>query len=254
MRKVVKGVVPCDANRTPPIPTEYVNQYDIVTDFLCLVSACATTEDYTAALVRLHALLKSGGKIVLYTPEYENTLTPVSYPVGPHNLFELPLTRDIVLKSLEQAGFHDVKRMATTREDLGLPDDFKPDVVGYSFITASKTNWWMNWKYFTLGPNSLIISFSSTTRMDFVDRIYHHYFYLHISTTLIKETSYRRHEHSDGRNANKRVCLVHSIQNNPSTMADNERRSSCHHACQLLSWEISVGWIMVYPSARIVCK
>ena len=81
--KVVKAVVPCDANQDPPIPTEYVAQYDIVTDFLCLVSACAMREDYTAALVRLHALLKTGGKIVLYTPEYENTLTPDSYPVGP---------------------------------------------------------------------------------------------------------------------------------------------------------------------------
>ena len=85
VRKVVKAVVLCNANKTPPIPTEYVNQYDIVTDFLCLVSACAPAEDYTAALVRLHIFLKSGGKIVLYTPEYENTLTPVSCPVGPHN-------------------------------------------------------------------------------------------------------------------------------------------------------------------------
>ena len=35
---------------------------------MCLVSACASREDYVAALVRLHALLKPGGKIVLYTP------------------------------------------------------------------------------------------------------------------------------------------------------------------------------------------
>ena len=93
VRKVIKAVVPCDVNRDPPIPTEYLDQYDIVTDFLCLVSACATTADYTAALVRLHALLKSGGKIVLYTPEYENTLTPISYPIGPYKFFDLPLTR-----------------------------------------------------------------------------------------------------------------------------------------------------------------
>ena len=140
MRKVVKAVVPCDANRDPLIPTEYVDQYDIVTDFLCLVSACATTEDYTAALVRLHALLKSGGKIVLYTPESENTLTPVSYPVGPYQFFDLPLTWDVILKSLEQAGFGEIKRMAKTREEVGLPDDIVPDVVAFSFITASKMN------------------------------------------------------------------------------------------------------------------
>ena len=138
VRKVVKAVVPCDVNKDPPIPTEYVDQYDIVTDFFCLVSACATTEDYTAALIRLHALLKPGGKIVLYTPEYENTLTPPSYPVGPYKFFDLPLTRDIILKSLEQAGFCAVKRIAKTREDLGISDDIVPDVVAFSFITASK--------------------------------------------------------------------------------------------------------------------
>ena len=140
MCKVVKAVVPCDANRDPLIPTEYVDQYDIVTDFLCLVTACATTEDYTAALVRLHALLKSGGKIVLYTSESENTLTPVSYPVGPYQFFDLPLTWDVILKSLEQAGFGEIKRMAKTREEVGLPDDIVPDVVAFSFITASKMN------------------------------------------------------------------------------------------------------------------
>ena len=140
MRKVVKAVVPCDANRDPLIPTEYVDQYDIVTDFLCLVTACATTEDYTAALVRLHALLKSGGKIVLYTSESENTLTPVSYPVGPYQLFDLPLTWDVILKSLEKAGFCEIKRIAKTREELGLSVDIVPDVVAFSFITASKMN------------------------------------------------------------------------------------------------------------------
>ena len=141
VRKVVKAVVPCDVTQDPPIPNEYVDQYDIVTDFLCLVSACATTEDYTAALVRLHTLLKSGGKIVLYTPEYGNTLSPVSYAVGPYQFFDLPLTRDVILKSLEQAGFGDVKRMAKTRDELKFPDDFEPHAVAFSFITASKMNW-----------------------------------------------------------------------------------------------------------------
>ena len=91
--------------------------------FFCLVSACATKEDYIAALFRLHALLKSGWKIVLYTPETEDALTPVSYVVGPHNFFSLRLSRDVILKSLEQAGFCDVKTMAQMREDMGLPDD-----------------------------------------------------------------------------------------------------------------------------------
>ena len=82
--------------------------------------ALYTTEDYTAALIKLHALLKSEGKIVLYTTETEDGLTPVSYPVGPHNFFALRLSREVIIKSLEQAGFYDVKTMAKTREDLML--------------------------------------------------------------------------------------------------------------------------------------
>ena len=140
LRKVVKAVVPCDANQDPPIPTEYVDQYDIATDFLCLPAACATIEDYKAALVRLHALLKPGGKILLYTPECKEAQIPASYCVGPHNFFALPLSKDDIFKSLEHAGFCDVKRITKTREDLGLPDGVKPGVVAFSFVTANKMN------------------------------------------------------------------------------------------------------------------
>lgn len=31
----------------------------------------------------------------------------------------------------------------------------------------------------------------------------------------------RRHEHSDEHNADKHVCIVHSIKKNPSKMADD---------------------------------
>ena len=138
VRKVVKAVLPCDVNQDPPTPTECVNQYDVVTDLLCLPAACGTKEDYKAALVRLHALLKPGGKIVLYTPESEEAQIPASYPVGPHNFFVLRLSRDVIFKSLEHAGFHDVKTTVQTREDLGLPDDFETYLVALSCITASK--------------------------------------------------------------------------------------------------------------------
>ena len=138
VRKVVKAVVPCDVNQDPPIHPKYVDQYNIVTEFLCLTAACATRIDYKAALVRVHALLKPGGKIVQYTIHSKDAPTQASYPVGPYNFYELRISRDFVLKSLEQVGFCDVKVIALTREELGLPDDFVPDVTGVRFITASK--------------------------------------------------------------------------------------------------------------------
>ena len=138
VRKVVKAVVPCDVTRDPPIPTEYVDQYDIVTEFLCLTAACSTREDYKAALVRLHALLKSGGRIVLYTVHCKVSPTNASYSVGPHNFFELRISKDFIFKSLEEAGFSNMKVIAWRREDSNLPDDMFPDFVSFSFITACK--------------------------------------------------------------------------------------------------------------------
>ena len=114
-----------------------MDQYDVVTDILCLVSACATREDCTAALVRLHALLKPGGKIVLYTPERKEA---AFYPVGSLKFFDLGPPREFILKSLEQAGFFHVKLVTLRREELKFPEDYVPEVFGVSFITASKMN------------------------------------------------------------------------------------------------------------------
>ena len=139
MCKVIKAVVHCDANRDPPIPQEYVGQYDIVTAFVCLSAACATREEYVSALVRLHALLKSGGKIVLYTTDRKErvTSTPTSYTVGSQDFFELRVSKDFISKSLEQAGFCDIKVTVHPRPNFG-PHEPNPDIVGFNFITASK--------------------------------------------------------------------------------------------------------------------
>ena len=142
MRKVIKAIVPCDVNHDPPIPMQYVDQYDVVTEFLCLVSACATRDDYVASLVRLCALLKPGGRIVLYTVERkeQHSSTPGSYPVGSRRFFDLHLSREFINKSLGLAGFCEVKAVLLTRDDLHMTVDQNPDFVGFSFVTACKVN------------------------------------------------------------------------------------------------------------------
>ena len=84
-----------------------------------------------AALVRLHALLKSGGKIVVYTTDWKEqvTPTPTSYTVGSQEFFELRVSKDFISKSLEQAGFCDIKVTVLPRPNFG-PDEPNPDVVG----------------------------------------------------------------------------------------------------------------------------
>ena len=64
------------------------------------------------------------------------------------------------------------------------------------------------------------------TQLPWDNRIYHQYFYLHIS--VIKRTSDRHHEHSNKRNPNKNACLLLSIQKNPSTMVCEDQWLPSH--------------------------
>ena len=67
----------------------------------------------------------------------------------------------------------------------------------------------------------MIISSPSTAHMDFLQwNLSPLILFARISD--VKQMSDWRHKRSDERNANKRVCLLHTIQKNPSTMADNE--------------------------------
>lgn len=140
VRKVIKAVVPCDVHSTPPIPTDYVDDYDIVTGFLCLPSACSTEGEYMAALARLCDLVKPGGSIVLYEGEGKETPTPTSYRVGSQNFSDLLFPKEYISILLKQAGFNDVKIATLPRRKFPTLIDELPDYVGFNFITACKTN------------------------------------------------------------------------------------------------------------------
>ena len=108
MREVIKAVVPCDVHRDPPIPTQYVNQYDIVTDIFCLPAACTTKEEYQAALFRLYALVKPGGMIVLCEREGKGSPTRYLFRVGTQTTSGILFPKEVISTMLKQAGFCDV--------------------------------------------------------------------------------------------------------------------------------------------------
>ena len=96
---------------------------------------------YVAALVRLHALLKPGGKIVLSTTDRKEqvTSTQTSYTIGSQEFFVLQLSRDFISKSLKQAGFCNIEVTVYPRPNFG-PDKPNLDLDSFNFITASKMN------------------------------------------------------------------------------------------------------------------
>ena len=141
VRKVIKAVVPCDVHSDPPIPTQYVNQYDIVTDILCLPAACATKEDYLAGLVKLCALLKPGGKVVLFVGEAKESATLSSYPVGSQNFSSILLSKETISVLLKRAGFCNVTIVSSTwaMDEFPALADRLPNRIGFNFVTAGKS-------------------------------------------------------------------------------------------------------------------
>ena len=132
VREKVKAVVPCDITKDPPIPQEYMCQYDIVQSFLCLNSACQTKEECFAGITRMASLIKPGGKLILYLAEEEGE---AFYVVGSENFFSLPISKAGVLKAIEEAGFCNIKVTILPREQANLP---LPYVICFYFVFATK--------------------------------------------------------------------------------------------------------------------
>lgn len=113
LRKVVKAVVPCDISRDDVIERGYEGPYDVIISSLCLQTACATKEEYKAAMPKLLRLLKPGGKIALLCAASQKQNQPTSYCVGSARFHDLFTSEEFTIASLQEAGFCDTvsKRM-----------------------------------------------------------------------------------------------------------------------------------------------
>ena len=138
LRKVIKAVVPCDVHSDPPISTDYVSQYDIVTEFNCLPAACTTKEEYLAAMFRLCALVKPGGVIMLCEGEGKESPTLISHRIGSQNFSDLLFLKEFITMMLKQAGFCNMK--VESLEKHNFPTDIPLDWVRLNFVTTCKTN------------------------------------------------------------------------------------------------------------------
>ena len=135
VREKVKAVVPCDITKDPPIPQEYMCQYDIIQSILCLQAACQTKEEFFAAIARMATLVKPRGKIILYLVEREGVEGKSFYLIGSEKFFSLPLSKDTVVKGIEDVGFYDVKMTTLPREEVDNPHS---SLVSFFFLSATK--------------------------------------------------------------------------------------------------------------------
>ena len=76
LRRLVKGVIPCDILCDPPLLVPgYEGPYDIILSSLCLSAACTTHEEYSQAIGRLTKYLKPGGKLILQSWNHQECTT-----------------------------------------------------------------------------------------------------------------------------------------------------------------------------------
>ena len=135
VREKVKAVVPCDITKDPPVPQEYMCQYDIVQSFLCLQAAFHTKEESFVGLARMASLVKPGGKIILYFVDRDEVKEKSFYVVGSEKFLSLPVPIASMVEEIKNAGFDDVK---LTTQPLQQGDDLRPYLNCSVFLSATK--------------------------------------------------------------------------------------------------------------------
>lgn len=137
LHKAIKAVVACDITKDPPLPSEFMQQYDIVTSTLCLEAACQSRDAYHAAITRIYNLVKPGGRIVIQGAEVVHHKEDVDVKLGQQGFEVLSITREFVKEVMEEIGFSDVRMTVTTKEELDITAE-QPPPKAYVFITGSK--------------------------------------------------------------------------------------------------------------------
>ena len=142
LRRLVKGVIPCDILHDPPLLVPgYDGPYDIVLSSLCLDSACTTHEEYSQTIGRLTKYLKPGGKIIL-----QNVQAPGEYHyyyIGSEKFFGLSMTPEFFNSVLSENGYKDINITVQPREgssgaDIALSICTPSSVDGTLFGVATK--------------------------------------------------------------------------------------------------------------------
>ena len=139
LRKAIKGVVPCDITRDPPIAEGFEGPYNVVMSILCIENGCLTRDEYKAAVKRIASLIKPGGTLLLHST-VRNKEGQGYYHVGKTKYVQVALPLQFVLTTLKENGFADIeKNVFSNKECISTYNNASSDLETTVFITATKT-------------------------------------------------------------------------------------------------------------------
>ena len=109
LRRLVKGVIPCDIVCDPPLLVpSYEGPYDIILSSLCLPNACTTPVEYSQAIGRLTKYLKPSGKLILQSFRPVGDSGYIHYSIGSEKFVALGVTPEFRNSTLIENGYKDI--------------------------------------------------------------------------------------------------------------------------------------------------
>lgn len=140
VRKCIRGVVPCDITKDPPLAEEFAGpNYDVVMSILCLEGACETKEAYKAAVKRLASLVKLGGHLLLYC-SLKTKDTYGHYHISGTKFVFLGVSLEFIVEVLRESGLTKIEYKLLPEEDLlEAKRHYDCNEDGFVFISATKS-------------------------------------------------------------------------------------------------------------------
>ena len=109
LRRLVKGVIPCDIVCDPPLLVPgYEGPYDIIFSSFCICNGCTSCEEYSQAIGRLTKYLKPGGKMVLQSFRPLGDSEFIHYSIGSGKFVALSVTPEFQISALSENGYKDI--------------------------------------------------------------------------------------------------------------------------------------------------
>lgn len=140
VRDKVKNVVSADINNSLRIIEEgFEGPYDVISSSCCLESSCSKREAFESNLKKLSALLRPGGRLMLYLTERKMDRESGFYYIGSQKHAIVSVNAEYVADLLRSIGFSDVRCSTCRPTDLTLLHTFQDEsILGYMFVSGEK--------------------------------------------------------------------------------------------------------------------